>query len=303
MKKKKPFELLELIFVDDSSKDGSLKIIHKIVKEKKWIKAFSLSKNYGHHPTTMAGILHTVGDWVVTMDEDLQHDPKYIEEMLCKAVKNSCDIVYAKPKKQVHNSAYRDWSSYLIKKIIVLCTDNKNANSFNSYRIIRGEIAREASKACGHETYFDIALGWFTESIQVFEMVLQDKRYIEEKKSGYNFSALLSHARRLLMSSKNRVLRFASFIGILSMLFSVAYILFILVLKYVFDYIIDVKGWASLVILITFFGGLTNFLIGILLEMISVIAQRSHGRPKFFEINRSNDQLIINYLNLNKHLP
>ena len=75
---------------------------------------------------------------------------------------------------------------------------NANISLFNSFRLIRGPLARAASSVCGHETYFDMALSWFTTRVEFAPMILNDQRYIENQASGYQLSTLLSHARRLL---------------------------------------------------------------------------------------------------------
>ena len=64
---------------------------------------------------TEAGILYTSGDWVVTLDEDLQHPPALIEALLIKAVTDHCDIVYANPKNATHQNLLRDCGSYCLQ--------------------------------------------------------------------------------------------------------------------------------------------------------------------------------------------
>src|SRR5262245_59447182 len=62
-----PIELIEAIFVDDGSTDGSAQMLAELKREHSWITVISLAKNFGQHPATIAGILHTSGDWVVTL--------------------------------------------------------------------------------------------------------------------------------------------------------------------------------------------------------------------------------------------
>ena len=72
-------EIIEAIFVVDDAKDTSLSVLRDLSQSKNWLKYIELSKNFGQHPATIAGILHSSGDWVVTLDEDLQHDPHLIQ--------------------------------------------------------------------------------------------------------------------------------------------------------------------------------------------------------------------------------
>jgi glycosyltransferase involved in cell wall biosynthesis len=152
-----PMRLVEVILVDDAAVDESPAIIDRLAAEKRWVTALHLSRNFGQHPATIAGILHSAGDWVVTLDEDLQHPPSQIEALLRQAVRSGSDVVYAKPEGAVHEKYSRDLASRLYKRMIVLFSGNRNVPLFNSFRLIRGTVARAASSVCGHDTYFDIA--------------------------------------------------------------------------------------------------------------------------------------------------
>src|SRR5690606_29976183 len=74
--------LVEVVFVDDNSQDGSAEVLAELCSENDWMQVVTLSRNFGQHAATMAGILRTTGTWVVTLDEDLQHRPEWIWPML-----------------------------------------------------------------------------------------------------------------------------------------------------------------------------------------------------------------------------
>lgn len=92
-----PVRLVESIFVDDGSTDRSADVLATLKNEFAWIQVITLSRNFGQHPATIAGILHTCGDWVATLDEDLQHHPRLLHELLREAVTTQSDLVYANP--------------------------------------------------------------------------------------------------------------------------------------------------------------------------------------------------------------
>src|SRR6478735_3726841 len=70
-----PLRLVEAILVDDAAVDSSPTIADRLASEKEWVTVIHLARNFGQHPATIAGILHTSGDWIITLDEDLQHPP------------------------------------------------------------------------------------------------------------------------------------------------------------------------------------------------------------------------------------
>lgn len=289
---KAPVELIEAIFVNDASIDGSQDLLVSLEQQKEWITAIDLSKNYGQHQATIAGILHSSGDWVVTLDEDMQHDPLLIDILLETAVESRADIVYATAEEKVHNSLLRDYSSKLFKKTVSVVTGNQHVQKFSSFRLIRGPIARASSSICSHGTYFDIALCWFTDRVTSVNLPLKDLRFIEEKTSGYTFRKLLSHARSMVVSSETKMVRLGASVGLLSMIISLLVILQITFQKLFSPDSIPVQGWTSLFLVSLFFGGLLAFMVGIALEYISVILLHIQGKPTFFTIDRFSDQIL-----------
>src|SRR2546428_334970 len=97
-----PIRLIEVIFVCDEPIDGSASLLASLSRERPWISVIHLAKNSGQHAATAAGMLHTSGDWVVTMDEDGQHDPSRVHSLLESALPKSFDICYATPTSGVH---------------------------------------------------------------------------------------------------------------------------------------------------------------------------------------------------------
>jgi glycosyltransferase involved in cell wall biosynthesis len=290
-----PICLIEAIFVDDAAVDNSPQILETLAEQYAWIKPLHLSRNYGQHPATIAGILYSSGDWIVTLDEDLQHNPERIPALLRKAAETGADIVYANPLGTVHKSYFRDVSSRLYKAVMARLTGNAHIRHFNSFRLIRGSVARAAASVCNHETYFDIALSWFTERVQTVVTPLKDRRVIQGEKSGYSIRKLLSHARRMMVSTQAKALRFGAAVGALGFGVGVTYGLYILVTTLVEPGTINVRGWPSLIVAILFFGGITAFLLGVLLEYMTVVLLQAQGKPAFFVVDRSSDKILIRY--------
>ena len=286
-----PIELIEAIFVLDGVIDNSYVLLKELNKKYDWIKLIVLSKNYGQHQASVAGILYSSGDWIATIDEDLQHNPSFILPMIATAVTENNDIVYAVPIKSVHNSIARDWSSKFFKYILSILSSNKKIKLFNSFRIIRGVVARSAAAVGSAEMYYDISLGWFTDSVSTYQLDLIDARYQTSKVSGYNFKKLLDHSRRLFVSSQSNITRVLSFTGVFAMLIGVLFILFIFG-NALFDRYSEVPGWASIALLVLFFGGLISLLIGVLLEYVAVIMSQSQGKPSFFVVDRWRDECL-----------
>lgn len=279
----------ELIFVDDSAIDGSPRLLDALAAAHDWVSVIHLSRNFGQHAATIAGIARSSGDWIVTLDEDLQHPPARIVDLLARVAETSCDIVYAGPEGAVHQTFVRDFSSRSYKRVMERLTGNPHLRHVNSFRLIRGPIARAVAQVGIHDIYFDVTLAWFSQRVQSVRMQLKDDRYITSGKSGYRFRSLLSHARRMLASSQIKALRLGLLTGAIGLAISTLGVLLVVALKILRPDAIEVQGWASQMLAATFFGGLSVFLLGIVLEYVSILVLRSNGKPLYFVVDRSSD--------------
>jgi len=285
-------QLREAIFVMDAPVDDSARVLQQLLPDRPWLRMVELSRNYGQHSATVAGNLYSCGDWVVTMDEDLQHDPADIENLLRAAMGKSADVVYARASGASHGDGYRDSSSGLVKAWIARISGNPFVRSFSSFRLIRGDIARAASGVCAQSTYFDVALTWFTHRITQAEVPMSDDRYIRLGESGYSFWSLMEHAKKLVLTSNLRALRFTTALSMSALLAAVVTGISVLYMKYFSSTPIPVRGWASLMIVLLGLGGATIFILGVMVEFLHSSMQQLQGKPAFFVTDRSRDPIL-----------
>jgi len=281
--------LAECIFVVDEAVDDSEKTLRALSEKHDWVQVITLSSNFGQHPATIAGMLYTSGDWVITLDEDLQHHPKYIPSLLAKSVEANSDICYAKSANNTHNSFMRDGLARMFKTIMSRTLDNPFTKDFNSFRVIRGEIARGAASVCRHDTYLDIALSWFTKRIVTQGIILYDDRNQNDGRSGYSFIGLVKHAKRMVMSSKIKFLRLAIPIGIIAFMTSMFIAVFMFLSAIMNFDMAAPKGWTTIILLVLSFGGITLAMLSIILESIGDLVLNTNGKPTFFVVDRSKD--------------
>lgn len=287
-----PVEIVEAIFVDDAAVDDSAEVLDSLQQEFAWVRVIHLSRNFGQHPATAAGILHASGDWIATLDEDLQHDPQQILLMLQHAIEERSDVVYAAPERGPHQSRYRDASSTAIKAFAGWIAGEDAIRSFNSFRLVRGCVGRAAAAVTTHDGYLDVVLTWFTKRISRVEIRAVDVRSTQGGRSGYTFSRLFMHAGRMLISAGIRPLRAASVVGALAIAASVAFALVMVYEHLRYPERMQLHGWASVVVLVSFFGGLTALLLGIALEYLSTVVLHILGKPTFFVVDRSRDEIM-----------
>ena len=167
-----------------------------------------LTRNFGQHPATVAGIVSTNGDWVVTMDEDGQHDPEQIPRMLLTAAERNAPLVYAKPTNPPPHGAARNVASRSAKAVFRLLSGAEE--DFHSFRLMEGSIARSACAYIGESVYLDVAMRWSCGEPAVCPMEMRT----ESTHSSYRTRQLLSHFWRMVLSTGTRPLRLIAIAGV-----------------------------------------------------------------------------------------
>ena len=155
-----PFRVAEVLLVHDDGPDDSARVLREMAAEHSFVRTIWLSRNFGQHAATLAGMSSSGGDWVVTIDEDGQHDPAYIGSMLDVALAEQASVVYAKPTNTAPHSGLRNVASRGAKLMVTTLSGGTDASSFHSFRLVLGEVARSVAAYAGAGVYLDVALGW-----------------------------------------------------------------------------------------------------------------------------------------------
>ena len=136
------FVISEVLLVHDCGPDRSDQALEVLSAQYSFVRPVWLSRNYGQHAATLAGMASATGDWVVTMDEDGQQDPADIGRMLDSALAASLQLVYARPMNYLPHGWLRNTLSRPVKRITTKLLGHKQIGQFNSFRLVDGEIAR-----------------------------------------------------------------------------------------------------------------------------------------------------------------
>lgn len=131
----------ELIFVDDHSLDQSYQKILALAKKDNQVKGFRLAQNFGQQNAIFCGLKYAEGDYIVTMDDDLQHQPQVIFSLYQK-IKADYDVVYAVPKNS-SNNWYRRIGSKLTNLLFNYISPKKKGLRVSSFRMINKKILKK----------------------------------------------------------------------------------------------------------------------------------------------------------------
>lgn len=264
----------EIIFVTDINKDRTLEILKDIHANNKNLKTIKLSNHSSQHIAVMAGLHASNGNSVVIMDGDLQDYPEDIEKLYEK-YREGYDIVYG-IKKRKNDSFLRNIFSKSFRYVINYLSDNKIDFNTNMFRIISRRTVDELNKFNEKEpatTALMSVIGFPTATVLVHSGVrLQGK-------TKYSFLRQINMAVSFILSFSTKPLRVISVTGFIFALLSFMYLISVVLQKLIYD--IDPFGWPTLVVLITFFGGVQLLALGIIGEYIGRIFMETKNRPLY----------------------
>jgi glycosyltransferase involved in cell wall biosynthesis len=270
------FVVCEVLLVHDCGPDRSDLAIEELASTYEFVQPIWLSRNYGQHAATMAGMASATGDWVVTMDEDGQQDPEDIAVMLDLAQKKFLQLVYAQPTNPPPHGWFRNCASRTAKAISKRLLGNKSIGHFNSFRLIDGEIARTLSAYCGNGVYLDVGLFWITG--KVGHCPLRLRRELG-RPSGYSFLSLVRHFWSLVLTTGTRPLRLITVVGFFSILLALGFAFYAIYEKYTGQ--VPVEGWTSLAVVVAFFSGVILTALGVIAEYLAVTMGIVMGKPLY----------------------
>jgi undecaprenyl-phosphate 4-deoxy-4-formamido-L-arabinose transferase len=270
----------EILLVHDNGPDGSARVIRELAAKYDVVRPVWLSRNFGQHAATLAGIVSSAGDWVLTIDEDGQHDPAFLGPMLDTAMAGQVNVVYADPANTPPHGFVRNTLSSGAKALIDLLVGGQGSSRYHSFRLILGSIGRSVAAYSGAGVYLDIALGWVAGDVAVCPVVLRD---ISDRPSGYRLRQLMSHFWRMVLTSGTRLLRFVSIVGIATALLGVIVAILLVINQLTGADII--RGWTSTMVVFLLGIGAVLFSVGIVAEYLGVAVNMAMGKPLFLIVD------------------
>lgn len=267
----------EVLLVWDRGPDRSDEVIRRLAARETRVRAIWLTRNFGQHAATLAGMASSGGEWVVTLDEDGQHDVRDVAAMLDTAIEQRAAVVYAAAATPPPHGFWRNAASRLAKRSVGVLTGNRVSLQYQSFRLVIGEVARSVAAYAGSGVYLDVALGWVTNDIASCPVVLRNGT---GRPSGYTLRSLLSHYWRMVVSSGTRALRMVSVLGVVLAVAGLVGAV-VLIVSVLAGFAPDVRGWASTVVLMLLTSGATLFSLGVIAEYLGAAVNMAMGKPLY----------------------
>lgn len=262
----------EVILVDDNSKDETWARIRELTAKHDFIAGFSLARNVGQHNALLVGIRACKHDTVITMDDDLQHNPQDIPRMI-EVLDSGSDLVYCVPR-ETRQSIGRRIASHVSKWTFEHILRMPNAASSSAFRAFSKTGVDAIRAFSGGLVDIDAILSWGVRRVDYIVVEHHDRRF---GASNYTFSKLFGHAIKMVVAYSELPLLFSLFLGMAVLGLSIMMIFYYVIVALVEG--TTVPGFTMLLCTILFFSGVQIVMIGILSRYVGSIHSQVNGRP------------------------
>lgn len=264
----------ELFFVNDGSQDRSLEILKDIHAKDDHVNFLDLRKNVGFQGAITAGMFESGGDMVVTIDADLQDDPKKIEEMILKHHEGFDMVLGVRQNRDSDTFFKRFFAQSYYKLLSKMGVDSVYNHA--DFRLMSRQIVNELQKFPERVRYLRSLI---FEVEPNYTCVYYERVSRKFGKSKFTFFKSLSLAFDGITSFTSHPIRLLSILGVI--MFCISILGGILVLFDKLYWHLGLPGWASLTVIILFFGGIQNLSIGMVGEYIAKIYIENKQRPLY----------------------
>jgi glycosyltransferase involved in cell wall biosynthesis len=270
-----PATNVEIVLVNDGSRDRSERIIFQLAQQYSNVQAISLRRNFGEFNAVMCGLNHCTGDYAAIIDDDFQNPPAEMLKLVEKARQDDLDVVYASYGKKEH-SLFRNLGSKLFNWLISQLMDKPKNLYLSSFKVISRPVIDEIVRYKGPYPFIDGLIFAVTRNV---DSQLVDHQKRKEGKSNYSIRRLVSLFLNMFIICSPRPLRILFMSGWLFIALGLLAVVFETVIIWFFEeyYKAEHIVWITLVLVM----GLQFFAMGLLGEYLGKIMMTQNGWPQY----------------------
>lgn len=267
----------QILYINDGSNDGSWPLLCELWKsDKAHINLINFSRNFGKEAAMAAGFDYVDADAVVLIDSDLQDPPEVIHDMLKKWQAGS-DVVYGTRISRAGESWFKKATATLFYRLINILTSVPIPNDTGDFRLLSRRAVSALRRFKEQHRFMKGMFSWIGYK-QESVLYHRDSRYAGETK--WNYLKLWAYAIEGITSFSSKPLKFSTYLGLLLSIGAVIYA-FTIVIKTLFLGI-DIPGYASIMVVVLFLGGIQLFVLGLLGEYLGRVFDECKMRPLYF---------------------
>jgi glycosyltransferase involved in cell wall biosynthesis len=264
----------QIILVNDFSSDGSWNVIRELKKQfGDKLAGIHLRKNFGQHKALLCGFQFAKGEYVVTIDDDLQFPPEDIELLIQKQHETGADLVYGTYRQERQHSAIRRLGSAFVAFIFERFGNTTGQGS--SFKLIHKGVIDKIKDYNHSSTFLDEILSWHTTHISYAEVHHVARR---EGQSGYSLPKLIFMTLNLIFGYTTIPLRFMTWFGLTSFWICLVMVIYFIYMKITLG---SPLGFTALIVSIFMSTGLILFSLGIIGEYLNRLFALQHKKPAY----------------------
>jgi len=266
---------VELVFVDDGSRDGSLSILRNIADNTTCVKVISFSRNFGHQIAITAGIDTALGDYVAVIDADLQDPPELIADMYRLAL-SGFDVVYGKRRSREGETIFKKVTAAVFYRFLNYMCEMDIPSDTGDFRLMSRKVVEAFKLLRERHRFVRGMVPWLGFRATPLEYD-REKRFAGVTK--YPFRKMVAFATNAILSFSSKPLTMAIHLGFLAIFAGVTGGAYMLYLKFFTS--IPIPGLTAILLTIVFFSGVQILLVGVIGEYIARIFEEAKGRPLY----------------------
>jgi polyisoprenyl-phosphate glycosyltransferase len=266
----------EVLCVDDGSRDGTAGALREMLGAWPELRVVQLRRNSGHQAALTAGLEHARGDWIASIDADLQDPPEVIPEMLRVATETGVDVVYGVRTDRTSDTRFKRITAGLYYEAMNRAAGVEIPHHAGDFRLLSRSAVSELTRLPERERVYRLLIPFLgLRSAEV--SYRRDARVAGDSK--YPFHKMLTLAVDSYTSFTTAPLRFATWLGLFGFVLCAAFSIGALVSYFVGA---TLPGWTSVAIVIGFVGALQFLFLGLLGEYVGRIYEEVQARPRYF---------------------
>lgn len=277
----------EIIYVNDGSKDNTLKCIKELYKKRTYVRFISFSRNFGKEAAMYAGFKNVTGDFVAIMDADLQDPPSLLPDMIRIMESGEYDSVATRRVSRDGEPPIRSFFARMFYKIINKISDADIVDGARDYRLMKREMVNVIVEMGERNRFSKGIFGWIGYKTYWYEYKNVERIAGETK---WSFWKLFKYSIEGIVSFSQVPLSISSWLGMICTGVAFLAIIFIIIRKIIMGD--PVQGWASTICLIMFIGGIQLFCMGIMGQYIGKTYVEAKGRPHYIASEGSDEDII-----------
>lgn len=267
--------VFDYIFVNDGSKDETLNVLRDVASRFPNVHYLSFSRNFGKEAGLLAGLEAADGDLITVMDADLQDPPELLINMYQKILEGY-DVVGTRRADRKGEPVIRSFFSKMFYKIINAVSDTEMVDGARDFRLMTRQVVDSILELGEVNRFSKGIFSWVGYNVTY---IAYENRERVAGETSWNFWSLLKYSMEGFINFSEAPLNLSLWAGAVSFLASILGILFIIVRKLTIGG--SVTGWANLVCIILFIGGIQLLALGIIGKYISKIFLETKKRPAY----------------------